>query len=228
MATSASFTMDLAEIIEEAFERASGGSRELRSGYDYRTARRSLNLLTMEWANRGLNLWTVEEGSISLTQGVGEYTLPADTVDLMEYYTRQNEGTSSQVDLAMSRVSVSTHAALPNKLIQGRPTQLYIQRSTVAPVIHVWPLPDNDAYKLIYWRLRRIQDAGSTGADTMDVPFRFVPALIAGLAFHIAQKIPQGESRAQLLNAAYEQAFSLAADEDREKATVRFVPRIRR
>lgn len=227
MATAA-YTMDLAEIIEEAFERASGGTRELRSGYDYKTAKRSLNMLMMEWANRGLNLWTFEEGSQALAKGDGEYTMPADTVDLIEFYIRQNEGTSGQTDLAMSRVSVSTHAAIPNKLVQGRPTQVFVQRSTAAPVVHVWPLPDNDNYKLIYWRLRRIQDAGATGADVMDVPFRFVPAMVAGLAFHIAQKIPQGEQRAVLLGQAYEAAFSLAADEDRDRSTVRFVPRVRR
>jgi len=220
--------MDLAEIIEEAFERASGGTRELRSGYDYKTAKRSLNMLMMEWANRGLNLWTFEEGSVALVQGTSAYVMPADTVDLIEFSIRQNEGTTNQTDLPMQRVSVSTHAAIPNKLVQGRPTQVFVQRGVTAPTVNVWPIPDTNTYKLVYWRLRRIQDAGETGAATMDVPFRFVPAMVAGLAFHIAQKIPQGEARAQLLNAAYEQAFSLAADEDRDRSTIRFVPRIRR
>lgn len=221
MAT-ASYTLDVAEIIEEAFERASGGTRALKSGYDYKTARRSLGLLMMEWANRGLNLWTFEEGTVQLVAGTANYNLPADTVDLAEVHTR-----ISGIDLPVVRISVSTYASIPNKTSSGRPVQYYIQRSTTTPVLHLWPVPDtNDT--LVYWRLRRIQDVGADGAATMDVPFRFVPALIAGLAAQIAQKIPEGTERAIPLMTAYEQAFALAADEDREKATVRFVPRASR
>ena len=225
MATSgtAVFNMDLAELVEEAFERA--GS-ELRSGYDLRTARRSLNLMFTDWSNRGINLWTVEQGSQVLTPGTGTYTLPADTVDLLEHVIRTDAGSSAnQADLSVSRISVSTYASIPNKLTQGRPVQIYIDRQESAPSISLWPVPDTaQTYTLVYWRLRRIQDAGG-GANTMDVPFRFLNCLTAGLAYYLALKLPNGLGRIDLLKQQYDEAWELAATEDREKATFQLVPR---
>jgi hypothetical protein len=225
MATSgtAAFNMDLTELVEEAFERA--GS-EMRSGYDLRTARRSLNLMFTDWSNRGINLWTVEQGSQVLTAGTGTYTLPADTVDLLEHVIRTDAGSSAnQADLSVSRVSVSTYASIPNKLTTGRPVQIYIDRQTSAPSINLWPTPDTaQTYTLVYWRLRRIQDAGN-GVNTMDVPFRFLNCLTAGLAYYLALKLPNGLERISLLKQQYDEAWELAATEDREKATFQLVPR---
>ena len=222
----ASFNLPLTDLVEEAFERASGGERELRSGYDFKTARRSLNLLMMEWASRGLNMWTVEQGSIILTPGQDTYDLPEDTVDLIEHIMRTGIN-GSETDLSLSRISVSTYATIPNKFHQGRPVQIYIDRQ-IQPRFTVWPVPDNSqTYTVVYWRLRRIQDAGS-GVNTQDVPFRFVPCLVAGLAYHIAQKIPEGAPRLPALKQEYEEAWLIASTEDREKATLRLVPRIYR
>ena len=223
MATSgtATFNLDLADIVEEAFERS--GS-ELRTGYDLRTARRSMNLLFADWANRGVNMWTIEQGSIPLTPGTATYNLPSDTVDLLEHVIRTGSGTT-QADLTITRISVSTYATIPTKTTQGRPIQVWIDRKTTTPTITVWPVPDNSqAYTFVYWRLRRIQDAG-TGSDTMDVPFRFLPAMVAGLAYYIALKTPEGIKRIDLLKTQYDEAWMLASDEDREKAPIRFVPR---
>jgi hypothetical protein len=218
----AAFNLDLSEIVEEAFERV--GS-ELRTGYDLRTARRSLNLLFADWANRGINMWTIEQGSIPLVPGTATYNLPADTVDLLEHVIRTGAGSSStQADLTISRISVSTYATIPNKLQQARPIQLYIDRQ-LTPNVTVWPVPDNSqAYTLVYWRLRRIQDAGD-GVNTMDVPFRFVPCLVAGLAYYLAMKIPGGLERLGVLKEQYDEAWYVASTEDREKATERLVPR---
>ena len=225
MATSgtAAFNMDLTELVEEAFERA--GS-EMRTGYDLRTARRSLNLMFTDWSNRGINLWTVEQGSQVLTAGTGTYTLPADTVDLLEHVIRTSAGsTANQADLSVSRVSVSTYASIPNKLTTGRPVQIYIDRQTSAPSINLWPVPDTaQTYTLVYWRLRRIQDAGN-GVNTMDVPFRFLNCLTAGLAYYLALKLPNGLERIGLLKQQYDEAWELAATEDIEKATFQLVPR---
>lgn len=296
------FNPDFTEIAEEAFERA---GRELRSGYDLRTARRSMNLLTIEWANRGINMWTMEEGTINLTPGVSTYALPNDTIDLLDHVIRTGaEVSSTQADLAISRISVSTYATIPAKMNQGRPIQIWVQRlsgqvspsgttlvadisasdttipvgsvtnlassgfvqlgneiiyynytnpanntlidcvrgqanTTAAshltgaavlvpnvPAVTLWPAPDNSQqYQLVYWRLRRMKDAGR-GTETPDINFRFLPCLMAGLAFYIAQKIPEGQDRIERLKLEYEEQFALAAGEDREKATARFVPRI--
>jgi hypothetical protein len=296
---STSFNLDLTELVEEAFERA--GS-ELRTGYDLRTARRSLNIMFAEWANRGINMWTIETGVIDLVPGQSTYALPNDTVDLIEHVIRtQANNTSNQADLTITRISVSTYATLPNKLQQARPIQVWIQRldgQTAAPIttlnggisstattitvtstagmpalgfvqigsetinygyidgntlnncfrgqngttaaahltganvsvqnlpaVTVWPTPDNSQpYQFVYWRLRRTQDAGG-GVNVMDVPFRFVPCMVAGLSYYIAGKIPQGAERLQFLKAQYDEAWELAAYEDHEKAAIRFVPR---
>ena len=296
---STTFNPDLTEIVEEAFERV--GS-ELRTGYDLRTARRSLNILFADWANRGVNMWTIDQGTINLVQGQSTYALPSDTVDLLEHVIRtQANSTSGQADLTITRISVSTYATLPNKLQQSRPIQVWVQRqdaqnsptgftvasavsatdttitlsSTVGlaasgfvlidsetifyqyisgntlntcargqnnttatthsvgasvtvqrlPAVTMWPIPDgSQPYVFAYWRLRRSQDAGN-GVNVTDVPFRFYPAMIAGLAYYLALKVPEGAQRLPILKAQYDEAWQLASDEDREKAAVRFVPR---
>lgn len=224
MATSgvAAFNLDLSDIIEEAFERAGA---ELRSGYDMRTARRSLNLLLADWANRGVNMWTFEQGTINLVAGTATYALPADTVDLLEHVIRTGAGNAStQADLTITRISVSTYATLPNKLTQARPIQIWVQRLE-SPQVTVWPVPDaSQPYQLVYWRLRRLQDAGD-GVNTPDVPFRFLPCLVAGLAYYLAMKIPNAIQRVEVLKAQYDEAWLLASDQDRETAPIRFVPR---
>ena len=238
------FNLDLNDIIEEAFERCGA---ELRTGYDFRTARRSLNLLTIEWANRGINLWTIEEGEIVLQTGVPTYDLPIDTIDLLEHVIRTGSGTPSlQSDLTITRISVSTYATIPNKLIQGRPIQVWVDRQSGAtyppggrpvgtnpstgvdhPKIHVWPTPNEpgDQYRFVYWRMRRIQDAGN-GVATQDIPFRFLNCMIAGLAYYLSLKIAAVDpARRMELKAAYEEQWKFAIEEDREKAAIRFVPR---
>jgi hypothetical protein len=236
------FNLDLSEIVEEAFERC--GS-ELRSGYDMRTARRSMNLLFADWANRGINMWTIEQGTINLVQGQNTYDLPVDTVDLIEHQIRTGAGNQfTQADLTITRISVDTYTTIPNKLSQGRPIQVWIQRMSGAkypaglgpngtntvtnvdnPQITVWPTPDgSQPYQFIYWRLRRIQDAGD-GVNTFDVPFRMIPCLAAGLAYYMALKIPGAEARLPVLKQQYDEAWEMAATEDREKAPQRFVPR---
>ena len=293
------FNLDLTDLVEEAFERAGG---ELRTGYDLRTARRSLNIMFAEWANRGINLWTIEQGVIDLVPGQNTYALPNDTVDLLEHVIRTGANiASTQADLTITRISVSTYATIPNKIQQARPIQVWIQRlngqnsttglaldgaitstdttitltstlglpaagfikvdneiinysyiignvlydcfrgqqdTTAAshltatavywaqvPAVTVWPTPDNaQTYQFVYWRLRRTQDAGG-GVNVMDVPFRFIPCMAAGLAYYVAGKIPQGGERLPFLKAQYDEAWELAAYEDHEKAAVRWVPR---
>jgi len=225
------FNLDLNQLVEESFERCGA---ELRSGYDLRTARRSLNLLTIEWANRGLNLWTIEQGSQVLTYNVADYDMPVDTIDLLDHVIRTGTGTN-QTDINISRISVSTYATIPNKNATGRPIQVWFQRKTGAtdstnvieyPQIHIWPKPDNSqTYTFVYWRLRRMQDAGN-GINGQDIPFRFLPCMVAGLAYYLSMKLPNVDpSRRAELKMDYEQQFALAAEEDREKAPVRFVPR---
>ena len=294
------FNLDLNELVEEAFERA---GLELRTGYDLRTARRSLNLMTIEWANRGINLWTIEQGQIVMATGQASYPFPVDTIDLLDQVIRQNNGTTNQTDINITRISESTYSTLPNKLTQGRPIQVWINRqsgqsnptssvlaanvsstdttitvntvvglatngfikidsetiyysnvsgnqllncargqnNTTAtahaisaaltnqnlPSINVWPTPNapGNQYVFVYYRLRRVQDAG-TGVTEQDIPFRFLPCMVAGLAYYIAMKKPEVPGdRVLALKAAYEEQFQLAADEDREKASIRFVPR---
>ena len=210
-------------MAEEAWERA---GREMRSGYDLATARRSMNLMTIEWQNRGINMWTIDSGTVSLTADTSQYNLPADTIDLLDHVIRTNSGNvATQSDLTISRISVSTYAAIPNKLTTGRPIQVWIERLTTQPRINVWPVPSDGSYTFVYWRMRRVEDAGN-GVETADMSFRFLPALVAGLAYHISVKVPELADRIQLLKGMYEEQYSLAADEDREKVSARFVPRI--
>lgn len=224
------FNLDINNLLEEAFERAGA---ELRTGYDLKTARRSLDLLTIEWANRGVNLWTIEQGTIPLVQGQITYNLPVDTIDLLDHVIRTQSG-AQQTDININRISVDTYATIPNKNAQGRPIQVWINRQSGAvepgtgiayPTINVWPAPDqSNYYTFVYWRLRRIQDAGS-GVNTPDIPFRFLPAMVAGLAFHLAVKLPDGMTRMPMLKQMYDEAWQLASDEDREKAPLRIAPR---
>ena len=234
------FNPDLNELMEEAFERC---GVELRTGYQFRTARRSLNLLITEWANRGINLWTIEQGQIPLIQGTTTYDLPNDTVDLLEHVIRTNPGQiGNQTDINISRISVSTYSTIPNKLTQGRPIQVWVNRRSGQtsnavgatpqyPQINVWPSPDQGTvsapfYYFVYWRLRRIVDAG-TGANVEDIPFRLQSALVAGLAYKIAMKLPDvSPDRIMMLKAQYDESWDLAASEDREKAPDRYVPRM--
>ena len=233
------FNLDLNDAVEEAFERCGA---ELRTGYDLRTARRSLNLLFTDWANRGVNMWTFNQATINLTQGVNTYPLPEDTVDLLEHVIRTGAGNvSTQVDLTITRISISTYSSIPNKLQQARPIQVLVNRNsgatypaassyspnaTAVPSITVWPTPDQTGvYQFVYWYLRRIQDAGAGGTYTQDVPFRFLPCLVAGLAYYLSMKIPGAFERMPMLKQQYDEAWDLASTEDREKAAVRFVPR---
>lgn len=302
----ASFNLDLNDITEEAFERCGA---EMRHGYQLKTARRSLNLLFADWANRGVNMWTFEQNAIILTQGQPTYALPDDTVDVLDHVIRTNANSpSNQSDLTITRISVSTYATIPNKLSQGRPIQAWFQRlsassgpsaatvvgalsstATSIPVstlagfanagfitigteliayneyqpaagaspalllncnrgqdgttaaahaaasaitinqkqsVTVWPTPDSaNSYQLVYWRMRRVQDAGTGGTKTMDIPFRFLPCLVAGLAYYLSLKVPEAAPRIDMLKAAYDEAWQTAAYEDQDRASVRFVPR---
>jgi len=223
MATSgtAIANLELIDIIEEAGERC---GVEIRAGHQVRTARRSLNLLLMEWANRGINLWTIERVTEPLIPGQAVYPMALDTVDIFEGVIRTGTGVNEN-DLVLNRISGAVYMTIPNKSAQGRPYQYWVDRQKQQTLI-LWPVPDASIpYLLVYWRLRRLQDAG-TGLNTQDIPFRFLPALIAGLAYNMAMKFPEALPRAQALKAQYDEAWQLASDEDREKAPVRFVPRM--
>ena len=237
--STAAFNPDMSIIVEEAFERC---GKELRTGYDFRTARRSLNFLITEWANRGINLWTIEQGQISLEQGVATYDLPIDTVDLLEHVIRTSPGQiGNQTDINISRISVSTYSTIPNKLAQGRPIQVWVNRQSgqttnlpgatpAYPQINVWPTPDQGSqaspyYYFVYWRMRRMYDTG-TGVNSFDIPFRFQNCLVAGLAYMLSIKLPDmNPQRIMMLKAQYDEAWDFASSEDREKAPDRFVPR---
>jgi hypothetical protein len=235
------FNLDLNEIIEEAFERC---GVEVRTGYEHRTARRSMNLMFTEWANRGINLWTIEQGQIAMTTGTITYSLPIDTVDLIEQVIRTQSGIP-QTDINISRISVDTYATIPNKNAQGRPIQVWVNRQSGQtypinaytpnsanpstgvnpPNINVWPCPDQDNYyTFVYWRLRRMQDAGS-GANVQDIPFRLINCMVAGLAYYLAVKIPDAAQRVPMLKEMYDEQLMLALSEDREKAPLRLAPR---
>lgn len=211
---------DIAELIEEAYERA---GLEMRSGYDLRTARRSLNLLTLEWANRGLNLFTVVSGTLPLVAATASYDLPSDTIDIIEHQLRTGSG-SGQLDTALQRISVSTYAAQSNKALQGRPTQIYVDRGLTTRVT-LWPVPDDSQpYEIFFYRLKGIDGVASGVGASAAIPARFVPALVAGLAFELASKRPESAARAAPLKILYEEQFQRAADEDRDKSSTYFSP----
>jgi len=213
---------DLPELFEEAFERA---GFEMRSGYDLKTIRRSLNLLALEWANRGLNLFTIESGTVALTAGTASYALPADTIDIIEHQLRTGSGTNQQ-DTFLERISVSGYAQQTNKALQARPTQIYVDRGATITTVHLWPVPDGaQSYTLLYYRLKYIEGLSSgIGADMTSIPPRFVPALVAGLAYYIACKRPSAEGRIPRLQMDYEAQFDRAAGEDRDRSSVYLMP----
>jgi hypothetical protein len=217
MATSGTraFNLDIGEIIEEAFERC---GLEVRTGYDAKTARRSLNLMFADWANRGINMWTVEQGTINLTQGQAEETLLPDVVDVLEIVLRRNN-----TDYEVQRISRGDYVTLPNKTTQGRPSQFWFNRQ-INPVINLWAVPENSTDQLIYYYVQRIEDAGAY-TNTTDMPFRFYPCMVAGLAYYIAMK--RSPDRLQLLKSVYEEEFQRAADEDEDRVPLKLQPSIR-
>jgi hypothetical protein len=217
MATSGSrdFNMDVGEIIEEAYERC---GLEVRTGYDARTARRSLNLMFADWANRGLNLWTVKQATITLTLGQAQETLGIDVVDILEVILRR-DGTDYEID----RISRGEYATLPNKTTQGRPSQYYFDRQ-IAPVINLWAVPENSTDQIVYYYVQRIEDA-DTLVNTTDMPFRFYPCMVAGLAYYIGMK--RAPERLQYLKSVYEEEFQRAADEDEGRTPLKLQPSIR-
>ena len=224
MATSGthSFTLDLAEIIEEAYERI---GEELRTGYNYRTARRSLDLLMLEWQNKGLNLWTIKNASLPLQAGVGSYTLSNEKLDVIEGSLRTNEGIQDkQLDIHMRRVSVSNWARQTNKLSRGRPTIYYVEQSPDGITLNFWQVPDNDDYSFNYWYMEQIEDSGKPGSNEIDVPSRFLPPLTSGLAYYLALKTPEKMGLAPDLFKEYERQWDLAADSAREKASFQIKP----
>ena len=217
MATSGSknFELDVADYVEEAFERC---GLELRTGYDLKSANRSLNLMLAEWANRGLNLWTVEQNTQALTSGTASYTFNADHTDLLEVVIRRG-GT----DFSLSRMSRGDYLNLPNKDQSGRPSQYYFDRK-ITPSVILWPTPDSSSDSLIYYYVRRIQDA-DTLQNTNDIPFRFLPCLVAGLAYYIA--IKRAPERIQILKSVYEEEFQRASDEDEDRVPLKLTPDIK-
>jgi hypothetical protein len=217
MTTSGSrdFNIDVAEIIEEAYERC---GLEVRTGYDAKTARRSLNLMFAEWANRGLNLWTVAQATTTVTQGTATYTLAADVSDILDMVLRR-DGT----DYEMERISRSDYLDFPNKTDQGRPSQFYFNRQ-IEPVINLWQTPENSTDQLVYYYVRRIEDA-DTMQNTTAVPYRFYPCMVAGLAYYLAMK--KAPDRVQLLKAVYEEEFQRAAEEDEDRVPLKLQPSAR-
>lgn len=213
-------TPDLPEIFEEAFERA---GLQMQTGYDLKTARRSLNLLTLEWQNRGLNLWTIDSGTQALTAGTATYQMPADTIDLIEHQVRTGSGTE-QVDTSLERISVSSYAQQSSKNLQGRPYQIFVDRQATAVNVTLWPVPDSSSFTLSYFRLRGINGISSGIGTTADVPPRFVPCLAAGMAYYIAMKKPEVAARVAPLKQEYEFQFELAAGEDTDSSSMKFVP----
>lgn len=217
----ASWNIDIGEVVEEAFERA---GIEARGGYDLKTAVRSLNFLFTEWSNRGINLWTVEQGTLSVNANDADYDLPADTVDLVTYSIRDGSG-SSQIDYSLDRMTFSSYASIAIKNLTARPTRILVQRKTEYPTLTFWPIPDK-AYTFVYWRIRRIQDAGTAITNTMDVPSRYIEAMTAGLAWRIAVK--RAPERVADLKALYDEQMNLAETEDRDRSDCRIIPYVAR
>ena len=225
MATSGTYTfnLDLGQIMEEAYERC---NIEMRTGFDYRTARRSLDLLMLEWQNRGLSLWTVKDTSVALTPGTGAYALTAEKLDIVEAFMRTNAGsTTKQSDLTMQRISIAQYSHQTNKLLQGRPIQYWVERAPSGITVKVWPIPDSSqTWTLGYYYMERIEDSGSPATLNVDVPARFLPPLTAGLAYQIAIKKPEAATRIDFLKQDYEEQWNLASDAAREKASLYVVP----
>jgi hypothetical protein len=225
MATSGTydFTLDLSDVVEEAFERA---GLEARSGYDYRTARRSLDLMFLEWQNRGLNLWSVQEGTQALTSGTSRYSLSGDQLDIVEAFIRTDSGDSSkQSDQMLTRISISQYAHLTNKLEQSKPLQYWIEKDPSAISVNLWPVPDDtETYTLVYYYIQRVEDTGNVASNNADIPARFLPCMVAGLAYHVSVKKPESADRTVLLKQIYDEQWTLATDADREKASLFIAP----
>jgi len=225
MATSGTFTfnLDIGEAIEEAFENI---GIELRTGYDYKTARRSIDLLMLEWQNRGLNLWTVNFTTQALTAGTSSYTLDGKIFDIVEAFIRTDSGeVDNQFDQNLTRVSISQYSHLSNKLSQSKPLQYYVERTPTGIVVNLWPSPDSQkTYTLIYYYMQRVEDAGSPASNNMDVPSRFLPCLVAGLAYKLSIKYGPDTNRSTFLKADYEEQWVEAADADRGKASLYISP----
>lgn len=224
MATSgtAVFNPDIADIIEESYERIGVISA---TGYDVRTARRSLNILGLEWANRQVHLWTIASSTVPLLAATATYTLPADTIDLLDVVIRTTSG-GVNTDLAIGRLSVGDYSAIPTKGSAGRPVQFYVDRQGAAPTVTVWPVPPDTSYTLVYWRMRRIEDVNTNGSTTMDISARAIPALIAGLTYYLAMK--RAPERLMETKAIYDEQFQMMVEEDRERSSFRVQPRIGR
>jgi len=213
----AAFNPAFDDLIEEAYERC---GLQSRSGYDLKSARRSLDFLFADWANRGLNLWTIEQRSVVMVPGTAEYTLPADTVNVISAVIRTGSGQTQQ-DITIDRISQNEYLHLPNKNTQARPAQYFVQRTAPAKLF-VYPAPDSvQAYIFRYYAIRRIQDAGAY-SNTADMSFRFLPALVAGLSYYLSLK--RAPDRVANLKAIYEEEFARAAAEDRDTASVYLTP----
>ena len=225
MATSGTFTfnLDLSDAMEEAFERA---GLELRSGYDYKTARRSINLMMLEWKNRGLNLWSVEFATQALTAGSNQYQLDGKVLDIVEAFVRTDAGEqNSQFDQSMTRISVSQYSNLSNKLTRSKPLQYYVEKNFDSITINLWPTPDDqETYQFGYYYMERVEDAGSPASNNIDVPARFLPCLVSGLSYQLSLKYPAAGARSQALKADYEEQWKLASDSDRNKASLYVAP----
>jgi hypothetical protein len=206
------FNLDIAEMIEEAYERC---GLEMRTGYDAKTARRSLNLMLAEWANRGLNLWTVEQATITLTQGQAQETLGEEVVDVLEVVLRRNG-----IDTELTRVGRGEYLRQVDKDQRGRPVQFYVDRG-IAPVMNLWPTPENSTDQLVYYYVQRIDDAGAL-VNTTEMPFRFYPCAVAGLAYYLSVK--RAPERTGMLKQMYEEEFLRAAEEDEDRVPLRLVP----
>ena len=212
---STDFELDVAEYIEEAFERC---GLEARTGYDLKTAKRSLNLLFADWANRGLNQWTINQRTFTVTSGDGETSLDTDVIDILSLVVRR-DGT----DYSLSRISRDEYLSIPTKTTTGRPTQFFLDRQ-ITPNLKLWPLPDNSTDIIVYDALTRMDDA-DTYINTVDMPFRFYPCLAAGLAYYIAMK--RAPERLQILKPIYDEEINRAMDEDRDRASFRVAPDLR-
>ena len=212
VSNSTDFELDVVEYIEEAFERC---GLEVRTGYDLKTARRSLNLMLAEWANRGLNQWTIKQRTLSLVKSDGEYDLGTDIIDVLSVVVRRDN-----TDFSVERISRDTYLSIPNKTTEGRTNQFFLDRQ-ITPNLKIWPVPENSTDVIYYDALTRVDDA-DTQVNTLDVPFRFYTCLAAGLAYYIAMK--KAPERIQLLKAAYEEEFQRAMTEDRDRASFNVVP----
>jgi|TARA_E500000178_G_scaffold356338_1_gene433505 hypothetical protein len=220
MATSGTktFSLTIADTIEEAYELA---GLELRTGYDAETARRSLNIMFADWANRGVNLWTIEQVTLNLTSGTASYDLNAYDLDIVSAVIRQTDANSTQTDLQITNIGRSEYLSIPNKAATGRPSQYFIDRQ-ITPVLKVWPTPDSSAtYQFVSYRIQRIDDASASAQDP-EVPSRFMPCMASGLAYYIALK--KNPEKSAILKAQYEQDFKLASEEDRNRASVMLTP----